>query len=201
MSKLSDFVGGGGLILRRQLFTDNGTFTRPSDIVGNYVYITAIAGGGGGGSGTANISGASSGDFCLNFPVDLGSATSVLITCGNGGSAQSSGAVTSFGSFLSLSGAFGGNSSGGQRGGNPAGNNGNIGGGQGGGNGGSGTTADDLYGGGGGGLALDASGTSAGGGSGNGGGGGYGYGSGGGGGTTGGAGKKGAVLVEWLEKV
>jgi len=198
MSALTQFLGGGGLIVRRELFTASGTWTKSDDLVGDQVFITAIGGGGGGGGGSFGAGGGG-GFFTVNFPVDVSGVSSEVVTIGSGGSGGSSGATTSFSSTLSLSGGGPGFTDvRGGLGGTSGGGRGLIGGGSGGGYG-----AADAGGGGGGGKVLDASEISGASGNGNGGGGGYGYGSGGGGSgySSGGAGAPGAVLVEWLEKV
>ena len=101
---------GGGLILRQQLITATGTWTRPAKMAGNTVWLTMIGGGasGRGVSSSANSArGGNGGQYQIQIPVDIGGALSVACTIGEGGSqvgsnAQNAGAVTSFGTFLSV---------------------------------------------------------------------------------------------------
>ena len=186
MAWLEFQTASGGAILRRQLFTANGTWTKSADIVGDQVFITAIGGGAGGFSSGAGGGGGGGGSWAGRFPVDVSSTSSEAVTIGAGGASDNAGSTTSFGAILSLSGG----ASGGARVG------------AGGASGGASGVGDGDIGGGGGGQVLDASEISAATGTFGGGGGGYGYGSGGGSGSnSGGAGAPGAVLVEWMEKV
>ena len=216
MSNLSDFMGGGGgLIVKRELFTANGTWTKPAGLVGGQCWITAIGGGGSGAGTSYNSEGAGggSGFFVERFPVDVSGTSSETVTIGAGGAGEdysgSSGATTSFGSIVSVIGGEGGRDG-------PT-RKGALGGRDGGSSGGSGIPAfpgkGDTggmnyinYGGGGGGLVLDNSGVMAGESRNNAALGGTGYGAGSGSGDsdvtdTSYPGAPGAVLVEWMEKV
>ena len=114
MSALSDFIGGGGgLIVRRQLFTANGTWTKPDKLVGGQVFVTAIGGGGSGNSSSSGLGGCS-GAYIIRFPVDVSGTTSESITVGAGGAlingggintAGNAGSPSSFGSLVSVDGA------------------------------------------------------------------------------------------------
>jgi len=212
MSALSDFMGGGASIVRRQLFTANGTWTKPSGIIGEQVWITAI-GGGSSGNTAGNGLGGTSGAYIARFPVDISGTSSETVTIGAGGAALpddgsaaagNAGSVSSFGAIVSLAGglvpATDGTYTGTFTTQNP----------------GAGASIPSTLGApiasslgqsgdGGSGLLLDASGTKAGdvtGGLGSVGG--IGYGAGGGGAFElrgSGAGADGAILVEWLESV
>ena len=217
MAWLEFQTASGGAILRRQLFTANGTWTKPDKIVGDQVFITAIGGGGSGNSSSFELGGCS-GAYITRLPVDVSGTSSETITVGAGGAlvngagtdtAGNAGAPSSFGTLVSVDGAVAAGSSAlyvsileGQ---NPGCFNGrflstipgvfgapiapNV-----------GTSGRGL---GGSGLLLDTSGIK-GGDAGIGSPGGNGYGAGGGSrdqSNDSGAGAPGAILVEWLEKV
>ena len=215
MSNLSDFMGGGASIVRRQLFTANGTWTKPEGLIGGQCWITAIGGGGSGAGTSYNSEGAGggSGFFVERFPVDVSGTSSETVTIGAGAAGGInnglSGATTSFGSIVSVIGGEGGRDG-------PT-RKGALGGRDGGSSGGSGIPAfpgkgdtggmnfSIFGGGGGGGLVLDDSGVMAGESRVNSALGGTGYGAGSGAGDsdvtdTSYPGASGAVLIEWLEK-
>lgn len=128
-------VAPSGLILKQQLITATGNWTRPAKMAGNTVWLTMI-GGGASGRGISdsanNARGGNGGQYRIRVPVDIGDALSVTCTIGGGGTqvgsnAQSSGGVTSFGAFLSVLGGSpvgGGAPGGSQVTGNPMGING-----------------------------------------------------------------------------
>lgn len=104
--------GGGSVVAiqKSQLFTANGTFNRPANIIGNMVVVSQCGGGCSGGflSGSGLIVGGWSGEQAVDVPVDIGGATSVSCTVGAGGAgstglnaAPAAGGTTSFGAFLS----------------------------------------------------------------------------------------------------
>jgi hypothetical protein len=219
MAWLEFQTASGGAVLRRQLFTANGTWTKPSGIIGEQVWVTMI-GGGSSGNTAGNVVGGTSGAYIARFPVDISGTSSETVTIGAGGAAVpddnteaagNAGSVSSFGAIVSLAGglvpATDGTYTGTFTTQNP----------------GAGSADSPispipstlgapiasslgLYGDGGSGLLLDASGTKAGDAIGGSplGVGGIGYGAGGSGSYRiygSGAGADGAILVEWLESV
>ena len=113
MAWLEFQTASGGAILRRQLFTANGTWTKSDKIVGDQVFITAI-GGGGSGNNSFDAWGGCSGAYITRFPVDVSGTPSESITVGVGGAlvngagtntAGNAGAPSSFGNLVSVDGA------------------------------------------------------------------------------------------------
>jgi hypothetical protein len=102
-----------------QVFTSNGTWTRPSGITRIRVQ---LVGGGGGGTGHGEAGG--SGGYAERY-LDVTSTSSVGVTVGGGGGGVNyhniggGGATTSFGAFLSASGGEGARNVGGHCGGRP----------------------------------------------------------------------------------
>ena len=117
MSNLSDFMGGGGgLIVKRELFTSSGTWTKSADIIGEQVWVTMIGGGSSGVSAGYGPPG-SSGQHYIREPLDVSAETSVAVTIGAGGTAVNGGGAnangdpggaSSFGALLSASGGASG---------------------------------------------------------------------------------------------
>jgi len=108
MAWLEFQAAAGGSILRRQLFTANGTWTKPDKLVGDQVFITAIGGGSSGNSDVQELSG-TSGAFIVRLSVDVSGTASETVTIGAGGASVTgavgnAGAVTSFGSLVSVDG-------------------------------------------------------------------------------------------------
>ena len=107
---ISSGGGGGGAGLRSmQVFTSNGTWSRPSDVGSIQV---VVVGAGGGGSGNGESAGAGG---CSRRILDVQNTSSVSVTVGNpgGGTGYSgcggSGNTSSFGSYCSASGGYGAN--------------------------------------------------------------------------------------------
>lgn len=202
-----DMGGGGGTIVRRQLITASGTWSRPSGMVSTTVWLTMIGGGGAGNATTTagNKTGGDGGQYIVRRSINIGDTTSVACTVGAGGTGNGgNGAPTSFGAFISVSGGRGGAQAGAYTGGARGINGASYCGASSvpgifGGPGGIGPTNQGH---GGGGLILDET-TTSGADIANSGFGGRGYGAGGAGGFTGsgGAGAPGAILIEWLEAI
>ena len=106
-------VGGSGggsvaVVRRSQLITESGTWYRPTGMVGNVVRLTQIGGGASCRPSATSTSrrGGNGGQWHINVPVDIGTATSVACTVGAGGGipgandTQNPGGATSFGAFL-----------------------------------------------------------------------------------------------------
>lgn len=109
-------IASGGL-KSVQVFTSDGTYTKPSGV--NLVKVTVVAGGGGGsgGGGTGNMPGGGGGGGGTAIEViDVSAVSTVAVTVGAGGAATSgvtgnNGASSSFGSYCSATGGTGGSAS------------------------------------------------------------------------------------------
>lgn len=119
-SAIAGIISGGGTITRptQQIFTSNGTWTKPSGCV--RVSVMCVGGGGGGGTPTAGAGqvglGASGGGGGTCFKsISVTSITSVAVTVGQGGAgggsagtSGSAGGTSSFGTHCSATGGGGG---------------------------------------------------------------------------------------------
>ena len=115
----SNLTGVGGGLQSQQVFTSNGTWTKPSGITKVKVFVT---GGGGGGSGVGGNQyddagqGGAAGGTAIKI-IDVSSISSVTVTVGAAGQASGTqaadggdGATSSFGSHCSATGGQGGRS-------------------------------------------------------------------------------------------
>lgn len=101
------------VVPKRQLFTSDGVWPVPTNLVPGSVAVTMTGGGSSGqlGSSTTAIGGAP-GDFVVRLPVDVSAVSSVSVVVGAGGSERSGagnegvspGAPSSFGAFVSVNG-------------------------------------------------------------------------------------------------
>lgn len=99
---------GGGMILRQQLFTASGTWSRPAKMAGSTVWVTIIGGGASGRPSATATSrrGGNGGQYRIQVGVDIGAANSVACTVGTGGAipsandTENAGSASSFGAFL-----------------------------------------------------------------------------------------------------
>lgn len=99
---------GGGLILRQQLITANGTWTRPATMAGDTVWLTMIGGGASGQVVSSVGRGGRGGQWIIEVPIDIGATSSVSCTIGAGGLSAAEnvafkpGGPTSFGAFVTM---------------------------------------------------------------------------------------------------
>jgi hypothetical protein len=115
-------IGGSSaqtVVKKSQKFITSGNWTRPANIAGDTVYVTACAGGGSGGSSGSTDPGYWSyggwgGGYVERQPINVLSVPSATVTIGAGGISAGNGNVgnaggdTSFGSLLTVRGGSGG---------------------------------------------------------------------------------------------
>ena len=102
-SGVLSFVTTGGGYESVQVFTSNGTWSRPTGITKVRVIVVG-GGGGGGGCPTSHINGAGQGGGAGGTAIetiDVSSTSSTPVTIGSGGAAQAGGSTSSFGPFCS----------------------------------------------------------------------------------------------------
>lgn len=108
--------GGGGGLQSVQVFTANGTWTRPGGVTKVIIELLGAGGGGGGpDSGGPNYisAGGGGGGYGKRF-LDVSAISSATVTIGSGGAAGaadtsgSAGGTTSFGTYISCTGGSGG---------------------------------------------------------------------------------------------
>lgn len=175
-------VAGNNATIGKEKFTASGTFTVPAGIT--TVWVSMCGGGGGGGGGSNSGGGGGGADAIIAVPVNVTPTQTITVTVGSGGTPNTGGGTSSFGTLNTSGGGAGSGVSGGGAGG------------VGGSKGSAGGQGTNPFSGAGGGCIFGSGGGGTSGGSGSGGDGG-GYGGGGGGGAGGGTGSSGFVLVEW----
>ena len=94
------------LVLKEQKFTADGTWTRPTSMVGSQVFLTGVGGGSAGFGDTSSPYHGGAGMACMSLPVNIpDGVSSHSVTIGSGGStAGSTGGDTVFGTLLTLRG-------------------------------------------------------------------------------------------------
>ena len=122
---VSQAPASGGSLLRQVVFTASGTWTKGSGT--KYILVEGVGGGGGGDSVGFNASGGGggAGGYFRKF-IDVTSITTETVTIGAGGSAETTGGTTSFGSHCSATGGLGSTSLAGGAGGTATGGDVNI---------------------------------------------------------------------------
>lgn len=119
MSLLSTKYRSGTKVVH-QLFTANGTWTKPAKFIEGTLTISGIGGGASGPKIASKSIGGNGGEFVVDKYVDVSASSSVSVTIGAGGAsvtgtaplAGNSGSPTTFGALLTLSGGIGAASTG-----------------------------------------------------------------------------------------